>query len=220
MFARHNHSPGLFVPGKRPHVPVRLWVLIWVMRLPFPLRLLLAAQPKLVTPVLQVVYRVITRRLLSQARLNPDGADSGAFTLIQRFGSAANLNIHLHCLMLDGVCRRSADGAPAFVEAPAPTDEALQTVLHKIITRMTPAAHPSRGVGRKGGFDLHGRQQADNDGDLDAARTFRPLQAAGCAYRIAFDPRAGQKLLTLQGAMPRQTDFKLTQPARSRALRG
>ena len=27
-------------------------------------------------------------------------ADSGAVTLIQRFGSAANLNIHLHCLVL------------------------------------------------------------------------------------------------------------------------
>ena len=35
-----------------PHVPVRQWVLIWVMRLPIPLRLLLAAQPQLVTPVL------------------------------------------------------------------------------------------------------------------------------------------------------------------------
>ena len=49
-----------------PHVPVRQWVLIWVMRLPIPLRLLLAAQPKLVTPVLQVVHRVITRHLLGQ----------------------------------------------------------------------------------------------------------------------------------------------------------
>ena len=27
----------------------------------------------------------------------------GAVTLIQRFGSAANLNIHLHCLVLDDV---------------------------------------------------------------------------------------------------------------------
>jgi len=43
-----------------PHVPVRQWVL----SLPIPLRLLLAAQPKLVTPVLQVVHRVITRHLL------------------------------------------------------------------------------------------------------------------------------------------------------------
>ena len=46
-----------------PHVPVRQWVL----SLPIPLRLLLAAQPKLVTPVLQVVHRVITRHLLGQA---------------------------------------------------------------------------------------------------------------------------------------------------------
>ena len=36
----------------------------WVLSLPIPLRLLLAAQPRLVTPVLQVVHRVITRHLL------------------------------------------------------------------------------------------------------------------------------------------------------------
>ena len=33
----------------------------WVLSLPIPLRLRLAAQPRLVTPVLQVVLRVITR---------------------------------------------------------------------------------------------------------------------------------------------------------------
>ena len=92
-----------------PHVPVRQWVL----SLPILLRLLLAAQPRLVTPVLQVVHRVITRFLLDQAGLKTDEADSGAVTLIQRFGSAANLNIHLHCLVLDGVYRRTK-GNPVF----------------------------------------------------------------------------------------------------------
>ena len=58
-----------------PQVPVRHWVLIGVMRLPIPLRLLLAAQPKLLTPVLQVVQRVITRHLLGQAGLKADEAD-------------------------------------------------------------------------------------------------------------------------------------------------
>ena len=86
------------------------------MRLPIPLRLLLAAQPKLVTPVLQVVHRVITRHLLGQAGLKAEEAASGAVTLIRRFDSAANLNIHLHCLVLDGVYRRSAYGTPASVE--------------------------------------------------------------------------------------------------------
>jgi hypothetical protein len=175
-----------------PHVPVRQWVL----SLPIPLRLLLAAQPELVTPVLQVVHRVITRHLLGQSGLEPDEADSGAVTLIQRFGSAANLNIHLHCLVLDGVYRRSADGTPEFVEAPAPTDEALQAVLHKIITRLM-GLLTRRGVL----VEVEGSTyMADNDGDSDEARTLRPLQAAACTYRIAFGPRAGQKVLTVQGA--------------------
>ena len=85
--------------------------------------------------MLQVVHRVITRQLLGQAGLKAEEADSGAVTLIQRVGSADNLNIHLHCLVLDGVYRRSTEGAPEFVEAPTPTDDALQTVLDKSITR-------------------------------------------------------------------------------------
>ena len=57
---------------------------------PILLRLLLAAQPKLVTPVLQVMHRVITRHLLGQAGLKADEADNGAVTPIQRFGSAGH----------------------------------------------------------------------------------------------------------------------------------
>ena len=108
----------------------------WVLSLPIPLRLLLAAQPKLAMLVLQVVHRVTTRQLLGQAGPNADEADSGAVTRAQRFGSAANFNIHLHCLVLDGLYRPGADGVPAFVEVPAPTNAALQAVLQKIITRL------------------------------------------------------------------------------------
>lgn len=47
-----------------PHVPVRQWVL----SLPIPLRVLIAAQPELVTPVLQVVRRIVNRHLLEGAQ--------------------------------------------------------------------------------------------------------------------------------------------------------
>jgi hypothetical protein len=77
------------------------------------------------------------RHLPGQAGLRADEADSGAVTLIQRLGSATHLSSDLHCLVLDGVYRRSADGAPEFADVAAPTDEALQAVLHKIITRTT-----------------------------------------------------------------------------------
>ena len=46
----------------------------------------------------------------------------------------------------------------------------------------------------------------DNDSNSDEARVLRPLQAAACTYRVAFGPRAGQKVLTVQGTMPRETE--------------
>lgn len=93
-------------------MPVRQWVL----SLPIPLRLLRAAPPELVTPVLQVVQRALRRLLLDQARLK---ADNGAVVLIQRLGSAANLNVYLRCLVLDGVYWCGADGEAGVVKAPA-----------------------------------------------------------------------------------------------------
>ncbi len=96
----------------------------------------LAALPKLVTPARQVVRRVITRHLLGQAGLQAAEANSCAVPLTQGFGAAANPNVHFRCLVLDGVYRCGADGAPESVEATATTDESLQTVWHEIITRM------------------------------------------------------------------------------------
>jgi hypothetical protein len=74
--------------------------------------LLQAAQPELVTPVLLVVQRVVRGHRLDLVGLKAAEGHGGAVTLIQRFGAAANLNIQLHCLVLDGVYRRGADGAP------------------------------------------------------------------------------------------------------------
>ena len=157
--ARHTaQTAAPLVDHVIPHVPVRQWVL----SLPIPLRLLLAAQPKQVTPVLQVVHRVITRFLLGQAGLKSDEAGSGAVTLIQRFGSAANLNIHLHCLVLDGVYRRGIDGTPEFVEVRRSSRANRRSAAGGVAQDHHPygeAAHPSGGVGRRGGFDLHGRQR-------------------------------------------------------------
>ena len=119
-----------------PHVPVRQWVRVCQLRLPIPLRVLLAAQPELVTPMLQVVQRVVERHLLDHTGLKSDEGQGGAVTLIQRFGSAANLNIHLHCLVLDGVYRCDASGAPSFVEADAPTDGELRALLDTVIARL------------------------------------------------------------------------------------
>jgi hypothetical protein len=178
-----------------PRVPVRQWVL----SLPIPLRLLLAAQPQLLTPVLQVVHRVLSGFLLGQTGLKAGQADGGAVMLIQRFGSAANLNIHLHCLVLDGVYRRT-EGAPVFVEARAPTDDDLHGVLHQIVGRILKRLTRCGVLVEEQGVTY----LADRDGDADEARALSALQAAACTYRIAWGPRAGQKVASWQGVVPQE----------------
>jgi hypothetical protein len=150
-----------------PHVPVRQWVL----SLPIPLRLLLAAQPELVTPVLQEVQRVVTRHLLGAAGLKAEEGHGGAVTLIQRFGSAAKLNTHLHCLVLDGVYRSGADGTPAFIEADAPTDNELHALLQTVIARLMQML-----TRRAEGADAARRNTARGPGPPAAVRRHRREQ--------------------------------------------
>lgn len=126
--------------------------------------------------MLQVVQGVLMRHLLDRADLKGVGGQGGAVTLIQQFGSAANLNIHLHCLVLDGVFRCDADCVPAFVETAAPTDEELHALLQILIARLM------KMLGRKGALveELEQTWLADPDPnpDGDEARALRPLQAA------------------------------------------
>jgi len=82
-----------------PKVPVRQWVLSF----PIPLRSLFAVHPELLAPILQIIHRAIATFLIEQTGIKRDQAATGAVKLIQRFGSAANLNVHLRALVLDGV---------------------------------------------------------------------------------------------------------------------
>jgi len=82
-----------------PRLPIRQWVLSF----PFQLRFLLASQPEVMSEVLGIVYRAIETHLIQQAGCIRAEARTGAVTLIQRFGSALNLNIHFNILLLDGV---------------------------------------------------------------------------------------------------------------------
>jgi hypothetical protein len=92
-------TAALLVDEVLPGIPLRQWVL----SLPFALRYLLATRPEVLTRVLDIVYRAISGHLIRKAGLTRKSAATGAVILIQRFGSALNLNIHFHMLCLDGV---------------------------------------------------------------------------------------------------------------------
>ncbi len=188
-----------------PTVPVRQWVLSF----PIPLRSLFAVHPECLAPILQIIHRVIATFLFTQTGQQRDQAATGAVTLIQRFGSAANLNVHLHALVLDGVYGNLHDvdtsGTPdqsmpapvapvpiIFHAAAAPTHAALQALLGKIITRIL------RRLTRLGHLNEEDGQITLAGGITDPDDVMTPLQAAAAHYRIAQGPRAGQKVLSLQ----------------------
>ena len=80
-----------------PRKPMRQWVL----SVPFPLRFLFASQPKIMGKALGIACRTIATHLTHKAGYTNATAHTGAVTLIQRFGSELNLNIHIHMLFLD-----------------------------------------------------------------------------------------------------------------------
>ena len=81
-------SAALLVDEVFPEQPVRQWVL----SVPFPLRFLFASRPAVMGRVLGIVYRCIATHMMKKAGLSRRTAQTGAVTLIQRFGSALNLN--------------------------------------------------------------------------------------------------------------------------------
>jgi len=91
-----------------PEVPVRQWVL----SLPKRLRYFLHRQAHLVNPVLRIFLAEVEAALRACSPGAPSGARFGAVTLVHRFGSALNANLHFHCCVIDGVfSQRSLDGA-------------------------------------------------------------------------------------------------------------
>jgi len=74
--------------------------------------------------------------LLTKAGHKKSTAHTGATTLIQRFGSALNLNIHFHMLFLDGVYVGEAASSARFRWVKAPTSDELTQLAHTIAHRL------------------------------------------------------------------------------------
>ena len=168
-----------------PRIPVRQWVLSF----PWPLRMLFAARPDALTRCLDVVVRSIEAHLLQRAGLRrASGARTGVVTLIQRHGSAANLNVHLHMLVLDGVYEPVGEQV-RFRPVSAPSEAQLQSVLTRLIARIL------RRLTKDGWLS---QDTEPPSLDLEPTDVVDELAVASIRYRIADGPGAGQRTLTLR----------------------
>ena len=126
-------SSALLVDSVLPRQPIRQWIL----SVPFPLRWLFASEPRILSKALEVVTRAIGTYLVKKAGFTHATAKTGSVTLIQRFGSALNLNIHFHMLFLDGVYEVNSDvGTGKFHAIETPLSGEMQRLLQWISERI------------------------------------------------------------------------------------
>jgi hypothetical protein len=184
-------SAALLVDEILPYQPMRQWVL----SVPFPLRFLFASDPKVMTNILSIVYRAIATHLAHKAGFAKPLAQTGAVTLIQRFGSALNLNIHFHMLFLDGAYTSSSNLHPLrFLRVKAPTKGELTRLTHTIAQRVARYLERQGLVERDTG-NVYLTPEAVAASDEDPSNQ---LFGSSITYRIAVGPQQGRKVITLQ----------------------
>jgi len=174
-----------------PWVPTRQWVV----SVPIPLRYWMAASQELTATVHTIIRTTIGQYYVHQAvtRGVPRAkVQSGSVTFMQRFGSALNLNLHFHCIFLEGVyLDRSDQGRPPrFLQGEPPTDTDIAAVVQKISHRVI------RTLRQLGYLEAGGDAAVATGSDPlveDAPALARTL-AASVTQRIAFGERMGQKV--------------------------
>ena len=184
-------SAALLVDEILPFQPMRQWVL----SVPFPLRFLFASNPRVMSRVLGIVYRTIATHLAHKACFTKPMAQTGAVTLIQRFGSALNLNIHFHMLFLDGVYIGGSNGRLIrFRQVKAPNRDELTRLTHTIAHRVARYLERQGLIERDTG-NLYLTPKAVDASDEDPSNQ---LMGSSISYRIAVGPQQGRKVFTLQ----------------------
>ena len=144
---------------------------------------------RMVASAAHLVDRVLPLRTRA-----PDGAgaQTGSVTVVQRFGSALNLNVHFHTLALDGVFTEPEGGGLRFHTARAPTETQIVALLETVRKRI------GRLLVRRG---LASPETGTSDGDVDAdLPPLADLYAASVQQRLSTGERAGRRPLRLRSA--------------------
>src|SRR5437899_5666274 len=174
-----------------PWVPTRQWVV----SVPIPLRYWTASSPDLTAKVHTIIRTTIGQYYVNQAVTQGHeraAVHPGSVTFIQRFGSAINVNLHFHCVFMEGVyLERTAAGCkPRFVQAEPPCDADITTILQKISHRVI------RKLRRLGYLEtsMEAPVVTGYDPLRDHEPTLARTMAASVQQRIACGERAGQQV--------------------------
>ena len=115
---------------------------------------------------------------------------TGMLTVIQRFGSGLNLNVHFHTLVFDGVFRRTPAGGLAFHPACPPRDAEVVQVLDMIRRRVGRLL-------RHRGLEPGDEGPGPDDSLAETSRVLAGIVGASVQGRVALGPQAGARVRRL-----------------------
>jgi hypothetical protein len=163
-----------------PQVPARQYVL----SLPYSLRFKMAFSADATSVVLGAFISAITSNLRRRARKRKlrGRLQTGSLTVVQRFGSSLNLNVHFHVIVMDGVYAEEPDGSMLFHPLPAPSDEDIARLARAVCRKVT---------------HYLGQLTGENK---DQQVTLDHLANASVQGLVATGPRRGCRVLRLGGA--------------------
>jgi len=168
-----------------PKIPTRQWVL----SLPAPLRYLVAYDNEalnfVVTTFMSALFSYLRRKAKNSGGVALEATSyyPGAVTFIQRFGSACNLNVHLHSQVSDGVYIKYGDGKLRFIKISNPSQQDIRHITLKIAKRMH--------------CYLESRIEECNNEFLLKEPLLAQCYEASIRYLSAFGDKAGQPLMRL-----------------------
>ena len=173
-----------------PMVPYRQFVITF----PFQMRYWLNTNRQLFTQVHGIITTEIQSFYESQTSIKQIlEPKAGIVSFTQRWGSALNLNTHLHIITTDGVHYRPED--PLFKKATKITDEKVAGLLSNMVQSITALLKNSGYLSPEG-------ELVDNptiDPLFHEHQSINIATAASIQGRIAFGPNAGKKVTRLGG---------------------
>ncbi len=182
---RMAERAGRWVGELIPDVRVRQWVFT----VPWPRRWLLARRPSFAKALLAIALAEI--RAWMRRRTGEADGETGSITVIQRFGSALNLNVHFHVLMLDGLYTPSeGSGELVWHRAPTPRTSEVEELVVAIAGRC------ERHLGKRG----YGRDEEDDGGDPSDGQV--AMQAAAVSGRSALAGGRRARRVQVLGGRP------------------
>jgi len=188
----------------------------YVVSFPIPLRYWLQMNRRLYSKVHSLVIKELHRYYIEKAKSEGiKDPTPGSISFSQRFGSALNLNPHMHVLMCDGVYSMVKE-RPKFHNIEPITDEQVAALISNISQSVM------RHLKRKGYLDPEGEvvENPAIDELYGDHETLSMATTASIAGKIAFGPNAGKYVTKIGSGFGYGEEIPLAKGKRCYSING